>query len=31
MDDLVQYVGNHFQYMYSDLLFKKTGNSEAEL
>ena len=31
VDDLVQYVGNHFQYMYPDLLYKKTGNSEAEL
>ena len=31
VDDLVQYVGNHFQCMYPDLLYKKTGNSEAEL
>ena len=28
VDDLVKYVGNHFQY--SDLLYKR-GNSEAEL
>lgn len=31
VDDLVHYAANHFQYMFSDFLYKKTGNSETEL